>query len=143
MAETPGIDPGQGIKGLGTLLQGATTGALGMITKVTIDGVDVGDIDVTTMNAAGGFKVFIAALKDPGTITMEMIYQQNNYGTMLANVGGTNESWTVTFPDGSTYVQLGHIKHVGAMSPVEDKITNSLSLRMSGPPTWHSHSGSP
>lgn len=137
MAEVLGTDPGTGISGFGTTVQGASTGPIGMLTKVTIEGAEVAEIDVTTMNALGRWMKFVAGLKDAKEITLEIIYEKVNMGILLAAVGGAVENWTVTFPDGSTYVNSGFIKKVGVASPHNDKITQPVTLRLVGPPTFH------
>jgi hypothetical protein len=136
MAESLGTDPGTGRIGYGSTLQGSATGVIGMITKITIDGIEAADIDVTTMNSPGRFMQFITGLKDPKNMTLELIYESINMGILINAVGNPNETWTVKFPDSSTYAQAGHIKSVGAAIPYNDKITQPVTLRMSGAPTW-------
>lgn len=141
MSEVLGTDPGTGISGFGTRLSGASTGAIGMITKVNINGVEVDMLQVTTMNSPGRYRQFIAGLKDAKDMTLELVYQKDNMAVLLAAQGAPNELWTVTFPDGSTYVQLGFFKKLGTAIPFDDKITQSASLQFSGSPTFHAGSG--
>ncbi len=141
MPEVLGTDPGTGISGFGTKLQGATQGAIGMITKITIVGQEADEYDVTTMNAPSKYKKFIAGLIDAKEITLELIYEPTNMAVLLAAVGAANENWTVTFPDTCTFVCSGHIKNLGTPIPFNDKITQTATIRLSGPPTFHVPSG--
>lgn len=146
-AEVVGTDPGDGISGLGTTLVGATTGPIGMILGLNIDGIEIGELDVTTMNALsapnfGWRKIISNKLKDAKTITLDLLYEKGNMAILLGHVGLVNENWTVAFPDGSTYVQAGHISKLGVQSKHDDKIMQPVTLRMSGPPTYSAASGS-
>lgn len=141
MAETAGTDPGVGISGFGTRLSGATTGPIGMITKIMIDGQEVDDIDVSTMNSPGRYKQFVSGMIDPKELSLELVYERINMATILAKVGGVNEVWTVTFPDASTWVQTGHIKKLGTAIPYNDKISQTVTLKMSGAPVFNAASG--
>lgn len=137
MPQVLGTDPGEGISGFGTTLEGASTGPLGMITRMQLGGLDVTtDIDITTMNTPARWMLFIAGLKDAKDVSMDLLYEKTNMATILAALGGTNEAWTITFPDGSTLVCDGYIKHLGSQIPVNDKIAQTATLKLSGPPTF-------
>lgn len=137
MAETLGNDPGTGIIGYGTTLQGAVTGVIGMLTKISIDGQEADEIDVTTMNSPNRYKAFIAGLIDAHGATLDLIYEDANMTVVINRVGKANESWTIHFTDGSTFVVPGFLKKVGTAIPVNDKITQSVMLRFTGPPVWN------
>jgi hypothetical protein len=141
MAETLGTDPGLGISGFGTTLSGSTAGPIGMITKLNIDGLEATDIDVSTMNAPGAVMLNIPGMLDPKTISIELLYERVNAAIVLALIGAANQSWTIKFPDGSTYVQTGHVKSSGIAIPMNDKISQSFVLKMSGVPVFHASSG--
>lgn len=137
MAEVEGTDPGDGISGFGTTLKGATTGVLGMLIKLAFAGQEVNDIDITTMNNADRWKKFIAGLKDSKELNVDLLYEPENTGIILAHLGAAPENFTVTFPDGATWVQKGYIKSLGTQIPLDDKIMQSMTIRLSGPPAFH------
>lgn len=143
MAESLGTDPGPGISGYGTTLQGATTGVLGNINRIAIDGQEADEIEISTMNSPGRVKQFIAGMIDPKAITLDLIYEDKQTTVIISRIGKTNESWTIVFPDGSTYVVPGFLKKVGAAIPMNDKITQTVIIRCSGLPVFNSASGSP
>lgn len=140
MPQVLGTDPGTGRSGFGTTLAGSIALVIGMIQKITIDGVEVGEIDVTTMNAPGKWMKFISNLKDAKNITLDLLYDPVNMTTLLANVG-VAQVWTVVFPGGSSYVQTGYIKTLGVGVPYNDKMMQPCALRMSGPPVFNLGSG--
>lgn len=134
--EVLGTDPGDGIEGIGTTLNGAVSGAIGMITKISIEGAEADEIDVTTMNSPGKWRKFIAGLKDAKGINLELVYHKVNMTKVIALVGGDNENWVITFPDGSTLTNKGFVKKLGTAIPFETKVTQQATIRLSGPPTW-------
>lgn len=141
MPEVLGTDPGRGISGFGTTLEGVTTGPIGMIQRINIPGADINDIDVTTMNAPGRWMLFVAGLKDAKEFSIELVYHKTNMAAILTAFGAANENWTIKFPDNSTYVVSGYIKNLGTQIPHNDKISQSVTIRLSGPPVFSASSG--
>lgn len=141
MSEALGVDPGDGISGFGTTLQGASTGVVGMITRAALAGFDVdNDIDITTMNSPQKWKRFISGLKDAKEVSLDLVYEKANMVVILGALGSANEAWTVVLPDGSTFVCSGYVKHIGTEIPMGDKIGQTLTIRFSGVPTFHAAS---
>lgn len=136
MPQVKGTDPGDGIDGYGTTLVGATLNAIGMITRVSLSGCDADMIDITTMNTTGKWKRFIAGLKDAKDVSFDLVYEKANMATLLGGLGGAAEVWTIEFPDGSTFACSGVIQHLGTTSPNGDKITQTLTIKFSGQPTF-------
>lgn len=127
-----------GIKGFGTTLSGATTGAIAQITSIGVPGMEVDDIDVTTMLSTNGWKEFVAGLKDAGEITLQLLYHKTLTNTIEGRLGEANETWTITFPDSATFACSGYVKSLGIESPMEDKISQSCTIKLSGEPTFTS-----
>lgn len=125
-----------GQSGYGTTFSGATTGAIGEITRVGLPGISVDEIDVTTMDSTEAWKEFIAGLKDAGEASLTLLYEKANTATLMGAVGAANEVWTITLPDGSTFACSGFIKSLGGESPQEDKISQTATVRFSGEPTF-------
>jgi hypothetical protein len=143
--ETIGVDPGTGSTGTGVTLQGSVTGPVGMIVKITFDGQEAGETDVTTSNNAIAnqkYRTFIPTLLDAKGANLDLLYERENMALILSRLAQPNEAWTITFPDGSTFVTQGHIKKLGTAIPDDDKITQTLTLRFSGKPSFNSASGS-
>lgn len=140
-SQVAGTDPGTGISGYGTTLDGASTGVIGMINRINVAGAQIDLIDVSTANSPGKWKQFIAGMKDAREIQIELVYHKSNMSVLLAAFGGANEEWTITFPDGSTLVSQGFINGLGTSIPFNDKITQSVTLKLSGPSTFYEGSG--
>lgn len=136
MAEVLGTDPGDGISGVGTTLQGAVTGPIGMINRINLDGSERDVYDVTTMNSADKWRQFIPGLKDAKEATLDLLYEKENYSILQDAIEADPESWTITFPDGSTFVCSGFIRKVGVASPFDEKMTQSVTIKFTGKPVF-------
>ena len=170
--EVIGADPGIPIIGSGTTLQGSATGPIGEIINISSDGINADDIEVSTMNNTWLFymKSFIGGLGDPGSMTFDCIWEPTNYAHAYENFGGAansglgsnatgsfgsfgagytpanigyNETWTITFPDGSSILCSGYIKRIGLAVPMEQKIMAPITVRFSGVLAFNNVSGVP
>jgi predicted secreted protein len=124
--------------GHGTTLAGSTAGTIGNVVTLTIDGVTIDIIDVTTMDSTNKWKEKLAGLKDPGRITFTVNYDGAASGdaNTIHNNLGTSQTWTVTFPDTSTYAATGWIQHYTIADPVADKISQDVTIEFTGAPTF-------
>lgn len=136
-----GTDSDAGISGFGTTISGAVAGPIGQVTKVGLEGQDVTDIDITTMNAPSKWMKFVAGLKDAKTLQLELLYGPLNTNTLLAALGGATQVWTITLPDTCSFAVTGYIKSLGTQIPLNDKISQTCVIRLSGPPVFHIPSG--
>ena len=129
-----------GTHGHETTLVGGSTGDIGNISNIT-NTQTRDSIDITTMDSADKFREFIAGLADAGELTFTVNYDGSAAGTAndlnTAYQAGTSETWTVTFPDTSTWVAPGgFITSLGHAIPVDDKITQDVTIKLSGKPTF-------
>jgi len=131
-----------GISGFGTTLTGATTGAIAEILSVSLDGQEVSDLDGTTMDSTNRWKEYFAGLKEPGELSLELLYEDDNFEAIQAALGGENEVWTVALPDGASFSSDGYLKANGFASPHDERILQSVTLKLSGEPTFVEVSGS-
>ena len=125
-----------GISGFGATLSGASTGAIAQITSISVSGMEVDDLDVTTMLSPNGWKEFVAGLKDASEIALQLLYFKTAHNTIQGALGSANEAWTVTLADSATFVCSGYIKSLGIESPMEDKMTQSCTIKLSGEPEF-------
>ena len=136
MPQVLGTDPGVGISGFGCTLKGASTGVLGMIDKVALDGVEVDPIDISTMNNAQAYKTFIAGMKDAKSVTFDLVYEPKNTASIMTALGVT-DTWTIKLPDTCTFVGSGFITKLGTQVPKGDKISQSMTIKYSGVLTYN------
>lgn len=140
MSETVGTDPGTGIIGEGVTFAGATAGAIGMINKITIEGEEADEINVSTMNT-GKYKKFIQGLMDAKGATLDLLYEKSNTVAIRTALAAASDTYTISIPDGtasakSTFVVPGFLKKLGWAIPYDDKIQQTVTLRFTGAPTF-------
>ena len=129
-----------GTHGHGTTLAGATSGTIGNIISASIAGRTRDMIDISTMDSTDKFREFIAGMADEGELTVEVNYDGSDAGVAnslnTAFQAATNEAWTITLPDTSTFVCNGIISNLGVAAPVDDKITQSITIKLTGKGTF-------
>jgi hypothetical protein len=106
-----------------------------MIERISLAGIDVGEIDITTMNT-DGWREIIAGLKDSRELTLDLLYEPENMATLMAALG-TTQTWTITLPDGAVFQASGFLKGLGLQAPNGDKISQPATIRMNGEPTFY------
>jgi hypothetical protein len=126
-----------GIGGFGTTLAGATTGTVGEIVKISLPELGITDIDVSSMDSTDNYMEFIGGSVEPGVIDVEVNYDKTDTATLIGRLRAANEVWTITFPDGSTWVTSGYINKLGGgTAGTNEKIGQMLSIKCSGKPTF-------
>ena len=129
-----------GIGGFKTFVVGAVTmtAVTGIVevTSMSLPELGMTDIDVSSFDSASNFMEFVGGSVDPGVLDMELNYNAANDTLLLAAIGAANETWTITFPDASTWASNGYINKIGggATAP-NDKISRVMSIKCSGVPT--------
>jgi hypothetical protein len=126
-----------GISGYGTTIEGGSgTGALAEIISISIGGMSRTDIDLSTMDSSNAYKQFIGGMIDAGEVSLSFVYEKGNHDAMQDALTADNELWTITLPDGSTFSCDGYMKNVSMEIPMDDKISQSATLKLSGEPTF-------
>jgi len=125
------------ITGWGTTISGdhSTIGALNYIRSISIAGMDVADVDVTVLDSPEEWMEYVPGLKEPGTLDLEVLYEEDEY-EKLWGVIGTMQTWTITFPDDSTWVCDGYVKGQPLEVPRESEMVVSFSIKLSGKPVF-------
>jgi len=124
------------VHGHSTTLAGATAGTIGEVRKLDISGRKRDSIDVSSCDSTSSAREFIPGMYDDGEISVEVIYDGANAGVAnalnSAFTGKAAETWTITFPDTSTFVGSGFITSLSTASAFESEITQSLTIKCSG-----------
>ena len=130
----------KGTHGHETTLAGGTVGDVGNIISISGPDMSRDAIDISTMDSTNKAREFIAGLYDAGELTAEINYDGSSGGTAnnlhTAFLLGTPEVWTVTFPDTSTWVTNGFITNLSHAIPVDDKITQSVTIKFTSGPVY-------
>jgi predicted secreted protein len=109
------------------------------LTSIGEFGIESEEIETTTLDSTGGFREFIAGLKDAGEIALAGITKsQANLGDLLDLADTqTVESWKVTWEDGSLWEFDGFVKMLKEGESTIDGVRNfTAAIRISGKPEY-------
>ncbi len=136
------------IAGVGTLFKRADTDSSGTtystiaeINGITGPNISRATIDVTSLDSVGGYREFIASFKDSGEVGLEMNFTRDQYVTFKEDLeSDTLKAYQIVFPDtGATTLDFsGLVTALGAAVPLDDKITQTVSVKVSGQVTLSS-----
>lgn len=95
----------------------------------------VDQIDATHMQSPNRNREFIAGLSDPGSASFEMNFVPGSASDLkIQEIRGTGEQvlCRITFPNAVTWQFTGQIESYEPAIPTEDKMTASVSFKVSG-----------
>ena len=111
-------------------------------TSIDASGISRESIDVTHLGTTGA-KAFIPSdLYDPGEISFEGLMDPNLGDALVTKIGAAAENMTVTFPipsggaAGSTFVASGFLTEFEWGVPMEEEMTFSMTVKLTGAITW-------
>lgn len=125
-----------GESGFGVTLSGASIGAIGNVVDINWPGMSATVIDVTDNDSTNGWREKIAGLKDAGEFTVTVNYTKAKTTTLVGGIAGSNEVFTITLPDGSTFACSGFISALSGPIPMDEAIQQELTITLSGEPTF-------
>lgn len=122
-----------------------TPSSIANVTNISgLDG-DTEIIDVTSHDSGGRYREKIASFIDAGQVKLELNFDPGS-PTHKATTGGilylrdqsTVETWTITFPGSPTHKVTfqAFVKSAGIELPYDDKMAMSVTLEVTGKPTW-------
>ena len=108
------------------------------ITSINVDGISRDDIESTDLLSTNNAKTFFGGNMDPGTISLELLFEKANAAVVFAKIGGTVDNGTmlITWPDGSTFSCDGYTNNLGVTTPMSDTIKQTLTIKLSGEYTF-------
>ncbi len=119
--------------GIGTTLVGQATGAILKIVGLNHGYGTVDRIDSTDMASPNNTKEYELGLNEPGELKLDVKYEKANHKKLVdAKAARLAESWTATYPDGSTDVFTAYIAAIESAIPVADKMTASITFQKTG-----------
>ena len=126
------------ITGAGTVLKRGpvlTAVAVGEIESITGPSKKKASIDATTLNSADGYREFINGFKESGTVVLAMNFTADEYSAMNDDFeSGENIQYQIIFPDTptTTFAFMGSVTDLGVSIPLDNKITCSVTIKISG-----------
>lgn len=85
-------------------------------------------VDFTHLKTTGGREFKPSDLYDPGSMTVTVLFDS----TTVLVPSPAAETWTVTFPGGETFICSGFITSVGIALPLEDRMVQTFTIKMTG-----------
>lgn len=114
---------------------GSTWTEIAEVFDITPPSDTVDQVDVTHMNSPNRRREFISGLSDPGSASFEMNFIPGSASDLLIQeIRGTGEQvlCRITFPNSVTWQFTGQIESYEPAIPTEDKMTASVSFKVSG-----------
>lgn len=118
---------------------GGEQAVVGKLTSVGEIRPDSSMIDVTTLDAEGGWRCYMQGMRDAGELTLTGFYQKDDAGQAAlraAHASGAAGMAEVAFPDGTVVSFLAYVKacSIGA-AEVDGAVAFGAVLRLTGPVT--------
>ena len=113
--------------------------AIAELTNIGSPKLTAGEIDVTSMDSANGYKEFIQGLRDGGEVGVEGNFISSDTNGQIGLVtdfnAGTVQAFVITFPDGTTWTFSGFVKGFELNdAEVEGKLGFKASIKVTGKP---------
>lgn len=127
-----------GIHGHGASLTIAGT-AVGNINTISGPNLTRDSIDISTMDSGTKHREFIPGMIDAGEISVDLQYDGTTVATLLKNqLTASAAAIVLSVPDAgtvttsSTYTGTGFITSLGHAIPYDDKVTQSVGIKLTG-----------
>ena len=126
------------VSGIGTIFNRWDGGAWVALADITsISGPDKSreTIDVTTLSSTDGYREFIASLKDGGSVTLSMNFTRASYDLIDTDYeSDTLKNYEIILPDAenTSFEFEGLVTELGLDTPIDDKITADVTIKISG-----------
>lgn len=129
-----------GQSGYGTTLSTADTSGgsytiQGEVTNISLSGIDSDVIDLTHSESPDEFREKIAGLGDAGQLTADLTYNAADTAAIYA-LHRVNKFFKISIAGGATWICGGFLKTLGQENPHDDKITQSITVELSGKPVF-------
>ena len=92
-------------------------------------------IEVTRLEDVDGYRQYIAGLREPGTVTLNMNFTRENYDVLNADFeSDTIQTYAIELPDEdeTVFSFSGFVTELPISIPIGDKITCDVTIQISG-----------
>lgn len=136
------------VAGVGTLFRrwsGSAWVNIAEINSISGPSMSRDTIDVTSLDSTGGYREFIGGFRDAGTLQLTMNFSRTTFDLMKTDFeSDTSQNYEIVLPDAenTTLEFVGLVTELPLEITADDKITSSVSLKITGQVTVNSGSGS-
>lgn len=106
------------------------------VTKITPPQYQREAIEATHQGSPNGYKEYIAGLLDASTVTVEINYVPSASDPIIAAMQAGVGQFRITFPNNVTCTFSGVITEYSPETPIDDKMSATISIMPSGRPVW-------
>ena len=109
--------------------------AIAEINDITGPNMSRDTIDTTSLDTTGGYRTFIGGFRDGGEVQLEMNFTLAGYDDLKLDFEDSDlRDYQIVLPDtgATTFGFTGLITSLGVKIPNNDKITASVSIKISG-----------
>ena len=102
-------------------------------------------IDVTSLDSTSGYRELITGFRDAGTVSLTMNFTRDSYDLMKADFEDNDpQSYEIVLPDDdvTSFEFCGLVTEIPLEIPADDKVSVSVTIKLTGPVTVNSGSGS-
>lgn len=124
----------EAITGQGTIFK-RNGAAIGEINSIDGPTKSRETIEVTRLEDVDGYRQYIAGLREPGTVTLNMNFTRENYDVLNADFeSDTIQSYAIELPDEdeTVFAFNGFVTELPISIPIGDKITCDVTIQISG-----------
>jgi predicted secreted protein len=124
----------EAITGQGTIFK-RNGAAIGEINSIDGPTKSRETIEVTRLEDVDGYRQYIAGLREPGTVTLNMNFTRDNYDVLNADFeSDTIQSYAIELPDEdeTVFSFSGFVTELPISIPIGDKITCDVTIQISG-----------
>ena len=112
----------------------------GVLRDVTLDLGERSAVDSSHMTTTNGWRTFIPGdLKDPGTLTCDVLFNPGNLTGWKTILSSTRETFTFTSPSAgtssATYACSGFAIGGSIAIPMDDMMAGTITIKFTGEPT--------
>lgn len=111
--------------------------AIGGLETINRTGADRNFVDVTTHDSVGGYREYVPGLKEGGTLELTGKFNIADAGQVALRAGGDAvQVVVITLPDGTTIGFSGYIQPPNEDVPLDDAVTFTASIKITGAITY-------
>ena len=134
--------------GVGTLFRrwsGSDWANIAEVNSISGPSMSRDTIDVTSLDSTGGYREFIAGFRDPGTVQLNMNFTRTTFDLMKTDFeSDTAQNYEIFLSDteGTSLEFVGLVTELPVEITTDDKVTSSVTIKITGQVTVNSGSGS-
>lgn len=131
------------VNAFGSKLQyhnGAIYVDVAQVTNISGPSVSRDSIETTHHTSSGGFREYIPGLKDAGEVSIDILWTNTDttHAALYNQINGGqtgNGQYKIVFSDSAAFTFVGHVTGFEATAPIDDSLTASVTIKVSGKPT--------